>query len=331
MQPFRYDRAREVEAASLAARDGHSEFIAGGTDMLQLLKDGVRMPRRLLDITALPGLARIEASASGLTIGALATMSDVAAHPDVATDYPAIAQALLASASPQIRNMATIGGNLLQRTRCVYFRDVSQACNKRAPGSGCAAIDGENRLHAVLGGSPDCVATHPSDLAVALVALDAVVVAQGVRGSRRIPLEGFHRLPGSTPQEETMLEPGELIVAIEIPAAPAARRSLYRKQRDRASFEFALTAVAAALDLEDGKVRDARIALGGVGTKPWRAREAERALIGAAPSPQSFEAAAMRALAQARPLAHNGFKIALAEAAIRRALQTLLGSDQCPA
>jgi len=324
MQPFRYERARDVEAASLAARDGRSEFLAGGTDMLQLLKDGVRTPRRLLDITTLPGLGRIEAGPSGLTIGALATMSDVAAHPDVAKNYPVIAEALLASASPQIRNMATIGGNLLQRTRCVYFRDISQACNKRSPGSGCAAIDGENRLHAVLGGSRDCVATHPSDLAVALVALDAVVVTQGVRGGRRIPLEGFHRLPGSTPQQETMLEPGELIVAIEIPAAPAARRSLYRKQRDRASFEFALTAVAAALDLEDGAVRDVRIALGGVGTKPWRAREAEQALIGAAPSSEGFEAAATCALAQARPLEHNGFKVELAHAAICRALQTLI-------
>jgi xanthine dehydrogenase YagS FAD-binding subunit len=327
MQPFRYEKARDADAASIAVRDGQAEFLAGGTDMLQLLKDGVRTPRRLVDITALPGLAGIEASASGLTIGALARMSDVAEHPDVARDYPAIAQALLASASPQIRNMATIGGNLLQRTRCVYFRDVSQACNKRAPGSGCAAIDGENRLHAVLGGSPDCVATHPSDLAVALVALDAVVATRGPQGTRRIPLEGFHRLPGSTPQEETMLEPGELIVAIEIPAAPAARRSVYRKQRDRASFEFALTSVAAALDLEGGSVRDVRIALGGVGTKPWRARDAEQALIGATPSSESFEAAATRALAQARPLEHNGFKVELAHAAICRALQTLIQAE----
>jgi xanthine dehydrogenase YagS FAD-binding subunit len=323
MHPFTYLRAREAQdALALAEEDRGTEFIAGGTDMLQLLKDNVRRPDRLVDIGAVQGLAGIEVSAAGARLGALAKMSEVADHPAVRDAYPVIAQALLASASPQIRNMATIGGNLLQRTRCPYFRDTATPCEKRDPGTGCSAIDGENRMHAILGGSDRCVATHASDLAVALVALDAVVVTQNARGVRRIPLDEFYRLPGDTPAQENVLERSELIVAVEVPAVPA-RRSLYRKVRDRASFEFAVVSAAVALDIDGGVIRQARIALGGVGTKPWRAREAERSLTGARPQRSAFAAAASQAVDGARPLAHNAFKIKLAQVAVVRALVTL--------
>src|SRR6185312_14863297 len=301
MHPFAYARARDAGQASQLAREPGSEIIAGGTDMMQLLKDDVRRPRRLVDITQLPWRA-IEVSPAGLRLGALARMSDVADDPRVREQYPVVTEALLASASPQVRNMATIGGNLLQRTRCVYFRDHDTSCNKREPGSGCAALQGENRLHAVLGGSDHCVATHPSDLAVALVALDAVVVVHRADGERRVALEQFHLLPGDTPEHETVLEPGDIIAAIEVPAAAAARRSHYRKVRDRASFEFALASAAVALDIDGGTIREARIALGGVGTKPWRARDAEAALAGGPADRARFQAAAARALAGARPL-----------------------------
>src|SRR4051794_18293405 len=245
MHPFIYRRARRAEdVLALAAQEPGTEFLAGGTDMLQLLKDDVRRPSHLLDIGAIEGMDGITVGPDGLRLGALAKMSDVADHPQVRDSYPVIAQALLASASPQVRNMATIGGNLLQRTRCVYFRDVATPCAKRDPGSACSAIGGENRMHAILGGSDRCVATHASDLAVALVALDAVVVTQASQGTRRIALENFHLLPGDTPERENVLLPGELITAVEVPAAPLARRSLYRKVRDRASFEFALAAAA---------------------------------------------------------------------------------------
>ena len=318
MQPFAFLRVSSPEVASQAGRQDGSEFIAGGTDMLQLLKDGVRRPRRLIDITALDWTA-IEVGPSGLRIGALARMSDAADHPEVHAAYPVITEALLASASPQVRNMATIGGNLLQRTRCLYFRDIATACNKRQPGSGCSALEGENRLHAVLGGSEHCVATHASDLAVALVALDAVVVIRG-RGERRVALEEFHRLPGDTPEVETVLASGEVIAAVEVPAAPLARRSLYRKVRDRASFEFALASAAVALELDDGAIRDVRVALGGVGTKPWRVRAAEAMLRGARPEPALFAHAARQALAGAKPLRQNAFKIELARRTLIRAL-----------
>jgi xanthine dehydrogenase YagS FAD-binding subunit len=326
MHPFTYLRAGDPQQASaLAAQDRGTEFIAGGTDMLQLLKDDVRRPQRLVDISGLTGLVSVAATASGLRLGALARMSDVADNPAVRDGYPAIAQALLASASPQVRNMATIGGNLLQRTRCPYFRDTATSCNKREPGAGCAAIGGENRLHAVLGGSEYCVATHASDLAVALAALDAVVVTQGATAGsgRRIPLVDFHLVPGDTPQRENVLQDGELIVAVEVPAAALTRRSLYRKMRDRASFEFALASAAVALEIDGGIIRQARVALGGVGTKPWRAHEAERALVGAAPQSAAFEAAASRAVDGAKPLAQNGFKIELAQRVVIRALTTL--------
>jgi xanthine dehydrogenase YagS FAD-binding subunit len=321
MYPFEYLRAEDVaSAAALGAEEISLEYIAGGTDMLQLLKDDVRRPRRLLDISRIHGLSDIEISISRARIGALARMSDVADHPYIQSDYPAVAQALLASASAQLRNMATIGGNLLQRTRCMYYRDAATACNKRAPGSGCSAIAGENRMLAVVGGSEHCVASHPSDLAVALVALDATVIVQGVDRERRIPVEEFHRLPGRTPERETALEPGELIVAVEIPASEFARRSLYRKVRDRASFEFALVSVAASYVLDEGLILDARVALGGVGTKPWREVSVEEALVGSPPEPAEFIRAASRALREAQPLSQNAFKVPLVRNAIVQAL-----------
>jgi xanthine dehydrogenase YagS FAD-binding subunit len=322
MQPFTYARASDARNASALALESGSEVIAGGTDMLQLMKDDVRRPRRLVDITALPWTT-IEAGPSGLRVGALARMSDVADDPAVREHYPVVAQALLASASPQVRNMATIGGNLLQRTRCVYFRDTGSACNKRVPGSGCSAIGGENRMHAVLGGSDHCVATHASDLAVALMALDAIVIVQSESGERRVPFEQFHLLPGETPERETVLAPGDIIAAVEVPAGSWARRSLYRKVRDRASFEFALASAAVALDIDSGRIRAARIALGGVGTKPWRAHEAETVLTGAPADAAHFEEAAARALVGARPLEQNAFKIALAQRTLTRALTTV--------
>ncbi|HWI29754.1 MAG TPA: xanthine dehydrogenase family protein subunit M [Stellaceae bacterium] len=319
MHPFAFRRAADASAASLLARESGSQVIAGGTDLLQLLKDDVQQPQRLVDITGLPWRG-IESGPEGLRLGALAHMSEVADAPAVRDGFPAISEALLASASPQVRNMATMGGNLLQRTRCVYFRDVTTPCNRRAPGSGCSAIDGENRMHAVLGGSERCVATHASDLAVALVALDAVVVLSGPAGERRVPVEVFHRLPGETPERETVLEPGELIAAIEVPAAAHAARSRYLKVRDRASFEFAVASAAAALEIEGGVIRQARLALGGVATKPWRAREAEATLVGHRPVPASFVAAADQALAGAKPLRQNAFKIELAKRTVVRAL-----------
>jgi xanthine dehydrogenase YagS FAD-binding subunit len=324
MHPFTYRRARRTEdVLTLAAQEPGTELLAGGTDMLQLLKDDVRRPSHLLDIGAIEGLDGITVGPDGLRLGALARMSDVADHKQVREAYPVIAQALLASASPQVRNMATIGGNLLQRTRCTYFRDTATPCGKREPGSPCSAIGGENRMHAILGGSDRCVATHASDLAVALVALDAVVVTKGSDGVRRIPLEGFHLLPGDTPERENVLLPGELITEIEVPAAPITRRSLYLKVRDRASFEFALAAAAVALISENGTIREARIALGGVGTKPWRARSAEAVLVGAPLTPESFAAAAGRALEGARPLEQNAFKVNLARRTVVRALATI--------
>ena len=324
MFPFRYERGRDIAGVvALAERDRSAEFLAGGTDLLQLMKDDVQRPGRVIDITRLPELDQIEAGSGGLRLGALVKMSDAAAHPVVATQYPVIAEALLASASPQIRNMATLGGNLLQRTRCGYFRDHGTACNKREPGSGCAALHGENRLHAVLGGSGYCIAAHPSDLAVALVALDATVETARAGGGRRIPIAGFHLLPGDTPERENVLDPGELIVGIEVPALGCAQRSHYLKVRDRASFEFALASVAVAAEIAEGVVRDARIALGGVGTKPWRAHDAERALIGQPWTRTAFEGAAAKALAGARPATHNGFKIPLAQRTVVRALSQL--------
>lgn len=323
MHPFRYARPADLAAAMMAAKDPTAECLAGGTDMLQLLKDDIRRPAHLLDLGGIAELQHIEAGPSGLRLGALARMSDVAEHPVVKAEYPVLSQALLASASPQVRNMGTMGGNLLQRTRCLYFRDIATPCNRRIPGSGCGALNGENRLHAILGGSDRCVATHPSDLAVALVALDAVLVAQSLSGERRIPVEAFHLVPGETPDRETALAPGEIITAVEVPATAFAQRSLYYKVRDRASFEFALAAAAVALDLGEGGVREARVALGGVATKPWRAHSVEAALRGAPLERAAFETAASHAADGAQVLAQNGFKVPLVQRAVLHALVTL--------
>src|SRR5205807_3875705 len=294
MHPFTLERPRDLSAA-LALRaqagrnDASAEYIAGGTDMVQLLQEHVRRPERLVSLAGLLD-RRIEVGPPGLRLGAAATMAEVAAHPAVAQQFPVIAEALLNSASPQVRNQATMGGNILQRTRCPYFRDVGySACNKRAPGSGCAAMGGENRWHAVLGTSESCIAAHASDLAVALVALDASVEVRSARGQRIVPLGQLHRLPGDTPHLETALEPGEVIAAITVPASPVTRRSHYLKVRDRASFEFAVVSAAVALDIDGGRIRAARVALGGVGTKPWRVPRVEAALSG-----ESLEPAALR-------------------------------------
>jgi xanthine dehydrogenase YagS FAD-binding subunit len=325
MKSFTYARVHEPLAAISAVTQGPGcEFIAGGTDMVQLLKAGLRAPRHLVDINGL-SLTNIDVGPAGARIGALARMSDVADHPGIVENFPAISQALLLSASAQLRNMASIGGNLLQRTRCSYFRDANFAvCNKRNPGSGCAAIGGENRMHAIVGGSDACVATHASDLAVALVALDAVVRLRGAQGERNVTVEQFHALPGDTPHIENVLRPGELIVGVDVPAAAHARRSHYLKVRDRASYEFALTSAAVGLDIDDGRIRSARIAMGGIGTKPWRLRAVEEALVGTAVG----DAAAWRAAAEhvavgARPLGKNAFKIQLASRTILRALEKI--------
>src|SRR5256885_8959753 len=327
MHPFTLERPRDLSAA-LASRaqagrnDASAEYIAGGTDMIQLLQEHVRRPERLVTLAGLLD-RRIEIGRQGLRLGAAATMAEVAAHPGVVQQFPVIAEALLNSASPQVRNQATMGGNLLQRTRCPYFRDVGYgACNKRAPGSGCAAIGGENRWHAVLGTSEDCIAVNASDLAVALVALDAVVEIRAVERQRLVPLIDFYRLPAATPHIETVLEPGEVIVAITVPASPAARRSYYVKVRDRASFEFAVVSAAVALDMDGSRIRQARIALGGVGTKPWRLPQVEAALAGANLGPAALRSAAALAANWAQGRGHNEFKSALMQRAIVRAIET---------
>jgi xanthine dehydrogenase YagS FAD-binding subunit len=318
MHPFTLERPRDLGTA-LRLR---GEYIAGGTDMVQLLQENVRRPERLISLAGLLD-NRIESGPRGLRLGAGATMADVAVNPAVAKEFPVIAEALLNSASPQVRNQATMGGNLLQRTRCPYFRDVGySACNKRAPGSGCAAIAGENRWHAVLGTSDNCIAAHASDLAVALVALDAAVEIRGARGQRTVPLAEFHRLPGSTPRIESVLEPGEVVAAITVPATPAARRSHYLKVRDRASFEFAVVSAAVALDMDAGRIRQARVALGGVGTKPWRVPRVEAALAGASLDPATLRRAAALAAQGAQGRGHNDFKIELMQRAIVRAVET---------
>src|SRR6266513_3406134 len=327
MHPFALERPRDL-AAALALRahagrnDAPFEYIAGGTDMVQLLQEYVRRPERLVSLAGLLD-NRIEVGPQGLRLGAAATMAEVAAHPAVIEQFPLIVQALLNSASPQVRNQATMGGNLLQRTRCPYFRDVAySACNKRAPGSGCAAMAGENRWHAVLGTSESCIAANASDLAVALVALDATVEVRGARGQRTVPLMDFHRLPGTTPHIETVLEPGELIAAITVPANPAARRSHYLKVRDRASFEFAVVSTAVALDMDGARIRQARIAVGGVGTKPWRLPRVEAALAGASLDSAALRRAAALAAQGSQGHGHNDFKIELMQRAIVRAVET---------
>jgi xanthine dehydrogenase YagS FAD-binding subunit len=324
MRPFSYARAADAGAAIAAVRErADGAFLAGGTTAVDLVRQNVLRPGLLVDINDLP-LAGIEdLPGGGLRVGALARMSDVARAPGVRERFPVIAQALLLGASAQLRNMASMGGNLCQRVRCSYFRDTASPCNKRDPGSGCAALDGFNRGHAVLGTSDKCIATHPSDVAVALVALDAVVHTRGPAGERAIGIDDFFLLPGDTPEREHPLEHGELITAIEVPAAPVARRSVYLKFRDRESYEFALASVAAAVRIEDGAVTEVRLALGGVGTKPWRARRAEASLLGQPATEASFAEAARGELAAATPRPLNAFKVELAQRAIVRALTTL--------
>jgi xanthine dehydrogenase YagS FAD-binding subunit len=327
MHPFVLERPRDLSAA-LAVRaqagrnDAPAEYIAGGTDMVQLLQEYVRRPEQLVSLAGLLD-NRIEVGPQGLRLGAAATMADVAAHPAVVEQFPVISEALLNSASPQVRNQATMGGNLMQRTRCPYFRDTGyELCNKRTPGSGCAAIGGENRWHAVLGTSEHCIAAHASDLAVALVALEASVEVHGQTGSRMLALTEFHRLPGDTPHIETVLEPGEVIAAITVPAGPVTRRSHYLKVRDRASFEFAVVSAAVALEMDSGsRIRQARVALGGVGAKPWRAPRVEAALAGASLDPAVLRRAAALATEGAQGSGQNDFKIELMQRAIVRAVE----------
>jgi xanthine dehydrogenase YagS FAD-binding subunit len=327
MHPFTLERPRDLPAALVlraqaGRNDAAAEYIAGGTDMVQLLQENVRRPERLVSLAGVLD-SRIEASPQGLRLGAAATMADVAAHPAVVEQFPVISEALLNSASPQVRNQATMGGNLLQRTRCPYFRDVGYAaCNKRAPGSGCSAIGGENRWHAVLGTSENCIAANPSDFAVALVALEASLEVRGAGGQRIVPLAEFYRLPGDTPHIETVLEPGEVITAITVPASPVARRSHYLKVRDRASFEFAVVSVAVALAMDGGRIRQARLALGGVGTKPWRVPRVEAAIVGGSLDPPTLRRAAALAADGAQGRGHNEFKIELMQRAIVRAVET---------
>lgn len=325
MKDFTYTRARDVSDAvrSVAASPG-AAFIAGGTDLLNLMKDGAEVHDRIVDINRLP-LGRVERNRDALTIGGLARMGDVAANPVIRRAAPVLSEALLASASPQVRNMAAIGGNLLQRTRCGYFRDTGSPCNKRSPGTGCSAIDGENRGHAVFGGSDHCIAVHPSDLAVSLLGLDATVLTAGPGGSRRIPFADFYLLPGAAPHRETALAHGELIVGVEVPCTPLAARSRYLKLRDRATFEFAVVSVAAALDMRGRTVNDVRLAFGGVGTKPWRVREAEDALRGRTLNDASITQAGEAAVRGAVPHEHNEFKIELLKRAISVVLRDLGG------
>jgi CO/xanthine dehydrogenase FAD-binding subunit len=329
MRPFEYVRVDDTSAAvALVSADPEAQYLAGGTTQLDLmLKDGVLEPERLVDIAHLP-LGEINRSEDTLRVGALVTMEELAADPTVAERLPLVREALLAGASPQLRNMATIGGNVLQRTRCRYFRDSAvAACNNRAPGSGCAAVTGAARMHAILGASEHCIALHASDLCVPLVALDAVVHIQGVGGERSVPLTEFHVVPGERPEIENVLEHGELITAVEVPLLPVGARSGYLKVRDRASYEFALTSAAAALVIEDGTIARARLALGGVGTIPWPAREAEEILTGAAASDRTFRAAAEAALRDPFTVPGTAFKVELAKRTIVRILQTASGTQ----
>jgi xanthine dehydrogenase YagS FAD-binding subunit len=326
MNPFTYSRANDAQAAvSGVAANPKAKFLGGGTNLVDLMKMGVEQPEQLVDINRLD-LAKVEElpNNGGVRIGALVRNSDLAEHQLITSRYPVLSEALLSGASPQLRNLATTGGNLLQRTRCYYFYDPAfPMCNKRNPGSGCGALDGYNRVHAILGQSEQCIATHPSDMCVAMAALDAVVRVQGPKGERAIPFADFHRLPGNTPNVETNLQPNELITAVDLPALPFATRSHYLKVRDRASYAFALVSVAAALELENGLIKSARLALGGVAHKPWRATKAEQALAGKRPDAEAFAAAAAAELAAAKGYKYNSFKIELAKRSIVRALTTV--------
>lgn len=319
MNPFSYARPTRVDEA-VGMFGPQSRYIAGGTNLLDLMKENVERPEHLIDITRLPLHSIEETAEGGVRIGALVSNADLAWHALVERRYPLLAQAILAGASPQLRNMASTGGNLLQRTRCYYFYDSTVPCNKREPGTGCPARDGLNRIHAILGHSKQCIAVHPSDMCVALAALDAVVHVTGPQGERRVEFRDFHRLPQDEPERDNTLAEGELITAIELPAEGYAEHSAYLKLRDRASYAFALVSVAAALEVDGGVIRSARIALGGVAHKPWRDEAAEAALIGEAAEPPAFDRAAHLLLQGASGFEHNAFKIELARRAIKRAL-----------
>jgi xanthine dehydrogenase YagS FAD-binding subunit len=321
MRPFKYVRASDPNAAARAvAANPQARFLAGGTNILDLMKEDVERPNELVDLTRLK-LAEIKPAGGGVSIGALATNTDTANHPLIRQNYPLLTQAIVAGASGQLRNMATNGGNLMQRTRCQYFYDTAMPCNKREPGTGCGAFEGLNRMHAILGWSEKCIATYPGDMANALYALEAVVRVRGADGRERtMPVSEFHRLPGDTPERDNNLQHGELIVAIELPNSNFAKNSYYLKVRDRASYAFALVAVAAALDLDGTTIKQARVVLGSVAHKPWRSQEAEAALSGKSASEENFRRAAEAAVTDAKPLAHNAYKVELAKRAIVRAL-----------
>lgn len=327
MNPFSYQQANAPEAALHAVNARGAKFLGGGTNLIDLMKYNVEHPTTLVDVTRI-GLDQVTASASGATIGTSVRNSDLANHPGIVQNYPLLSQAILNGASPQLRNMATTGGNLMQRTRCYYFMDTSfPACNKRTPGSGCAAIKGFNRIHAILGQTDEgsasphtCIATNPSDMGVALAALNASVEVQGAKGKRTIPIADFHRLPGKDPATDTTLRPGELITAVTLPPSKFARNSWYLKARDRQSYAFALVSVAAGLELSGDTITSAGLALGGVAHKPWRSVEAERALAGQPATPETFRKAADLALTGAHGYEHNTFKIELAKQSIVRAL-----------
>lgn len=323
MLHFEYFRAETAQSAvDLSRRQPDARFLGGGTNLVDLMRETIERPRTVIDVTGLSNTITLQADNS-LLIGAAVTNTALAENRLVRERYPMLSRAILNGASAQIRNMATVGGNLLQRTRCYYFYDQAARCNKRAPGAGCDALEGFNRIHAILGASEACIATHPSDMCVALTALDAIVHVQGSDGLRQVAIGDFHRLPGDHPEIETVLEPAELVTAIEIPAASASLPSTYRKVRDRASYAFALVSVAAALAIDEGNVSTVRLALGGVAHKPWRARKAEAALMGSAASQDSFRAAARAELAEARGLRDNAFKIELAERMIVAVLEEL--------
>jgi len=329
VKEFAYQRATQVhDALTAVAEHAGARYLGGGTNLVDLMKSGVEEPTRLVDVRRLPLDGVGDAPDGGLLIGATTTNSDAAAHPEVRRRFPALTQAILAGASGQLRNMATVGGNLLQRTRCGYFADPAQPCNKRLPGSGCAAIAGVHHNHAVLGHSQHCVATHPSDMAVALAAFDAVVHYRTLDGAGEIPLSRFYLPPGDRPDRETALPPGALITAVALPASAAGPRSLYRKVRERASYAFATVSVAAALDVRDGVVRDVRIALGGVASRPWRARSAEAVLRDARPTPDRFRTASEVGLEAAVPLRDNEYKVTLARNLIEAVLGELAGTEQ---
>lgn len=321
MNPFNYQRVTAAEEAIHAVAGHNAKFLGGGTNLVDLMKDGVEHPATLIDINHL-NLTQVTTTPSGgALIGALVRNSDLANHEMIRRNYPLLSQGLLSGASPQLRNMATTGGNLLQRTRCYYFMDTAfPACNKRNPGSGCAALQGFNRIHAILGASEECIATNPSDMNVAMAALDATIHVQGSKGKRSISFADFHRLPGKTPQLDTNLKPDELITAVELPAPRFAKNSWYLKVRDRQSYAFALVAVAAGLEMNGRTIKSAGLALGGVAHKPWRSLEAEKSLTGATANPEAFRKAADLALAGAKPYEHNAFKIELAKQSIVRAL-----------